>query len=100
MLGIFGREGLDMAIRWVVPPTGSPVYNAFKMYRNYDGLKSTFGDVSVSTTSNANPDHLSAFAARRVGRRPHGHARPEDRLQHERHRHPFELHRDRAGATL
>jgi hypothetical protein len=35
------------------------------MYRNYDGNKSTFGDTSVST-SVANPDHVSAFAAQRA----------------------------------
>lgn len=65
LLGIFGREGLDMAIRWIVPATNTPVYKAFKMYRNYDGLHSTFGDTSVSATV-PNPDNLSAFAARRT----------------------------------
>ncbi len=62
--GIFGREGLDIATRWTTPATNSPVYNAMKMYRNYDGNKSTFGDVSVRATV-ANPDNLSAFAALR-----------------------------------
>jgi hypothetical protein len=33
-----------------------------KMYRNYDGSKSTFGDTSVSA-SGPNPDNLSTFAA-------------------------------------
>jgi len=33
-----------------------------KMYRNYDGAKSGFGDTSVSDTV-ANPDNLSSFAA-------------------------------------
>ncbi len=65
LLGIFGREGLDMAIRWVVPNAGTPVYNAFKMYRNYDGAKSTFGDTSVSADV-PNPDLLAAFAAQRA----------------------------------
>ena len=64
LLGIFGREGLDLASRWEAPATGTPTYNAFKMYRNYDGLRSTFGDVSLSTTV-ANPDQVSAFTARR-----------------------------------
>src|SRR5260370_3706178 len=36
-----------------------------KLYRNYDGNKSTFGDTSVSTTV-PNPDHLSAFSALRT----------------------------------
>jgi len=39
--GIFGREGLDMACRWEVPAAGTPVYNAFKLYRNYTAPKHT-----------------------------------------------------------
>jgi hypothetical protein len=62
--GIFGREGLDLANRWTTPSTGSPTYLAMKMYRNYDGNKSTFGDVSVSATV-PNPDQVSAFASLR-----------------------------------
>jgi len=65
ILGIFGREGLDLATRWTVPPTGSPTYNAMKLYRNYDGNKSTFGDTSIQTTV-PNPDNLSAFGAVRT----------------------------------
>jgi hypothetical protein len=64
ILGIFGREGLDMANRWTTPAASTPTYKAIKMYRNYDGNKSTFGDVSLATTV-ANPDNLSAFAALR-----------------------------------
>ena len=63
--GIFGREGLDMAARWTYPDPSTPTYKAMKIYRNYDGNKSTFGDTSVSTTT-ANPDNLSAFAATRA----------------------------------
>src|ERR1700730_4713058 len=66
VLGIFGREGLDMATRWTTPDPATPTYKAMKMYRNYDGSKSTFGDTSVSATV-ANPDNLSAFAAVRTG---------------------------------
>ncbi len=62
VLGIFGREGLDLATRWVVPNTGNAAYNAFKIYRNYDSSNSTFGDVSVGATV-PNPDNLSAFSA-------------------------------------
>jgi hypothetical protein len=62
IFGIFGREGLDLATRWTTPATGSPVYNAMKMYRNYDGAKSTFGDTSISA-SGPNPDNVSTFAA-------------------------------------
>ncbi|MEA2660191.1 MAG: hypothetical protein QOF64_3011 [Candidatus Binatota bacterium] len=63
--GIFGREGLDMAARWTTPAVNTPTYNAMKLYRNYDGNKSTFGDTSVAATV-ANPDTLTAFAAERA----------------------------------
>jgi hypothetical protein len=62
ILGIFGSHGLDLATRWETPATGTPTYLAMKMYRNYDGNKSTFGDMSVQTTV-PNPDDLDAFAA-------------------------------------
>jgi hypothetical protein len=62
ILGIFGREGLDLATRWETPASNTPTYLAMKMYRNYDGNKSTFGDTSVQTTV-PDPDTLDAFAA-------------------------------------
>jgi hypothetical protein len=62
VLGIFGREGLDLATRWTTPNTGTPAYNAIKMFRNYDGNKSAFGDINVRATV-PNPDNLSAFAS-------------------------------------
>jgi len=64
VLGIFGREGLDLATRWVVPDTATPTFKAFQMYRNYDGNRSTFGDVSVAA-SGPNPDQTAVFAAQR-----------------------------------
>jgi len=65
VLGIFGREGLDMATRFNAPIPNLPSYNAMKMFRNYDGSMSTFGDVSTSATV-ANPDTVAAFAAQRT----------------------------------
>ena len=62
VLGILGREGIDLATRWTVPASNTPVANAFKMYRNYDGNKSKFGDVSISA-SVPNPDNVAAFGA-------------------------------------
>jgi len=62
IFGIFGREGLDLATRWTTPDPSTPTYKAMKMYRNYDGSKSTFGDISVSD-SVPDPDTLSSFAA-------------------------------------
>jgi hypothetical protein len=64
IFGIFGREGLDIGARWTTPATGSPVYNAIKLYRNYDGARSAFGDTSVSA-GGPNPDNVAAFAAQR-----------------------------------
>jgi hypothetical protein len=62
ILGIFGRENVDLAARWTTPDASTPTYKAIKMFRNYDGNKSGFGDTSVST-SVPNPDTLSAFGA-------------------------------------
>jgi len=71
VLGIYGREGFDLATRWTVaddtstsPTTYYVTYLASQIYRNYDGNLSTFGDTSVAA-SVANPDNLSAFAAMR-----------------------------------
>jgi Glycoside hydrolase family 44 len=64
VLGVFGREGLDMAARWATPASSTPTYKAMKLYRNYDGNRSTFGDTSVSAMT-PNPDTVAAFAAQR-----------------------------------
>ena len=63
--GIFGREGLDIATRWTTPDASTPTYKAMKIWRNYDGNKSAFGETSVSASA-PNPDSLSAFAATRA----------------------------------
>lgn len=62
ILGILGREGADLATRWTTPTTNSPTYLAMKMFRNYDGNKSTFGDLSVLDTA-GDPDNVSSFAS-------------------------------------
>ena len=64
VLGILGREGVDYGVRWTTPPTGTPAYQAIKLFRNYDGRRSSFGDTSVSAVG-PNPDQLAAFAALR-----------------------------------
>jgi hypothetical protein len=64
LLGIFGREGLDLATRWTTPAAGTPAFKAIQMYRNYDGNKATFGDTSVAATA-PNPDEVATFAALR-----------------------------------
>ncbi|HEX9452985.1 MAG TPA: glycoside hydrolase family 44 protein [Candidatus Binatia bacterium] len=65
ILGILGREGLDMAARWTTPDASTPTYKAMKLYRNYDGNKSAFGDVSVAAAA-PNPDNVAVFAAQRA----------------------------------
>jgi hypothetical protein len=65
ILGIFGREGLDMAARWTTPAASTPTYKAMKMYRNYDGNKSTFGETSIAAAT-ADPDTVAAFASQRT----------------------------------
>ncbi len=64
IFGIIGREGLDLATRWTTPDRSTPTYMAMKMYRNYDGNRSTFGETSVSAAG-PNPDNVSTFAALR-----------------------------------
>ena len=62
-LGIFGREGLDLATFW--PEDRSPVPTAaFEMFRSYDGRHHGFGDRGVSATSTAQTT-MSVYAARR-----------------------------------
>ncbi|MBE7474385.1 MAG: endoglucanase [Anaerolineae bacterium] len=72
ILGIFGREGLDLATLWNYPDADLGYDNfetlpgayAFRLYRNYDGSGSKFGDVSVSAAS-ADQSQLAIYAAQR-----------------------------------
>ncbi|WP_322044738.1 glycoside hydrolase family 44 protein [Paraburkholderia sp. J67] len=64
LLGIFGREGLDIATRWGTIDASMPVYKAIKLYRNYDGAGGAFGATSVKA-SVPDADAVAAFAALR-----------------------------------
>ncbi len=64
VLGILGREGVDYATRWTCPATNSPVYQAIRLYRNYDGTGAAFGDVSVEAVA-PDADTVATFAAQR-----------------------------------
>ncbi|MGA9667685.1 MAG: glycoside hydrolase family 44 protein [Terracidiphilus sp.] len=66
ILGIFGREGLDLGTMWPTadPSTQIPGMMAFQIYRNYDGNKSTFGNMALASTS-ANQGALSIYGALR-----------------------------------
>ena len=68
VLGIFGREALDLATLWDPPTASQPGAYAFRMYRNYDGASSAFGDTSVRAASSAQ-DQLAIYAAQRSGDR-------------------------------
>jgi hypothetical protein len=64
VLGIFGREGLDLATLWDPPTASQPGAFAFRLYRNYDGQGRGFGDVSVRATS-TDQGQLAIYAAQR-----------------------------------
>jgi hypothetical protein len=64
ILGIFGRQGLDLATRWTIPASTTPTYLAMKIYRNYDSQGHTFGDTSV-LAGGPDPDNVSVFASQR-----------------------------------
>ena len=68
IFGIFGREGLDLATRWTMPAANTPTYQAMKLYRNYDGKKSAFGDTSVSDVA-PDPGHGLVLRRRALVRR-------------------------------
>jgi len=64
ILGIFGKYGLDLATLWGPPDPVKqvPGLMAYKIYRNYDGNNSMFGDTALSSTS-ANQGQLSIYGA-------------------------------------
>jgi hypothetical protein len=61
--GIFGRERMYLASRWVAPVPANPNYLALKLFTNYDGLHHAFATTSVSDTNNGDPDLFSSYAA-------------------------------------
>jgi hypothetical protein len=64
VLGIFGREPLDFANMWSAPAPTDPIAYAFRIFRNYDGNGSQFGDTSLSAVS-SDQGQLSIYAAQR-----------------------------------
>jgi hypothetical protein len=71
ILGIFGREGLDLGTMWPTedPSEQIPGMMAFAIYRNYDGNKSTFGNTVLPSTSMASgadaEGQLAVYGAQR-----------------------------------
>ncbi len=64
ILGILGRERVDLALLWGMPEGNVPGTYAFRMYRNYDGLGGRFGQTSVSATSQ-DQAKVAVYAAQR-----------------------------------
>ncbi len=65
ILGIFGREGVYLANYWTTPADQSPGYWAWRMFRNYDGNFSTFGDTSIdASVPLADVDKASVYASK------------------------------------
>lgn len=63
-LGVFGREGLYLGCYYRGPKPGTPGYEAFRLYRNYDGRGSKFGDLTLPVKGSVDPDAGSCYAAR------------------------------------
>lgn len=67
-LAIFGREGVDLATRWVSPAAGSRVEDAFRFYLSYDGAGGKVAGDSVRAVSSS-LDAVGAYAIRGAGTR-------------------------------
>jgi hypothetical protein len=63
-LGLFGREGVELASFWGFNSTADPTAFVWRMYRDYDGVGGAFGETSVSAVS-ADTAKLSVYAAKR-----------------------------------
>ncbi|HEY6942283.1 glycoside hydrolase family 44 protein [Dokdonella sp.] len=67
LFGIFAREGVDMATRWVAPESGSVVERAYTLFLDYDGAGARVQGNSVRAQS-ANVDAIGAYAFNAGGR--------------------------------
>ena len=65
VLGIFAREGLDLATRWGMPFDGDRIDDAFRLYRDYDGHGAKFGDVWIRSRAPTSR-RLAVYGARRT----------------------------------
>jgi len=67
VLGIFGREGLDLAAYWTSPKEGSMAALAYALYRNADGTGAAFGDLAMDVVWRGPTEpreNVSIYAAR------------------------------------
>jgi hypothetical protein len=63
ILAIFGREGVDLATRWVVPGSGTKTEEGFKLFTDYDGAGARVLGESVQATSD-DYELVGAYAVR------------------------------------
>lgn len=68
VLGIFGREGVDLAAYWTSPPAGSPAAHAFRLYTGGGMTGGAFGDQALPVQSGAPEDEVAIYAARDTAR--------------------------------
>ncbi|HEY1903485.1 MAG TPA: glycoside hydrolase family 44 protein [Terracidiphilus sp.] len=64
-LGIFGREGVGLANLWTIPAPTDPVAFSYRLFRNYDGKGSQYGNLWVASTSE-DQTQLSVYGALRT----------------------------------
>jgi len=64
VLGIFGRQQLDLASMWSPPAPTYPIAFSFLMFRNYDGNGSQYGDTWVNSLS-TDQTQLSVYGSQR-----------------------------------
>jgi hypothetical protein len=64
-LGIFAREGLDLATRWAPPSAGQRQADAWRIFRDYDGAGGRFGSTWVRSAS-ADQSRLAVYGAQRA----------------------------------
>lgn len=62
VLGVLGREGVDMACYWVAPGMGTPGFFAYKLFRNADDAGHGFGDRAIAARSSA-PEAVSCYGS-------------------------------------
>jgi hypothetical protein len=62
VLGIFGRSGVFSANEWALLPEEAYIAGGFAMYRDFDGKNGSFGDTSISATTDDVPD-TSVYAS-------------------------------------
>jgi hypothetical protein len=70
VLGIYGRENVDLAHFWPLNSDESYSYAAFRVFRNFDGAGAAFGDTSVDAVASdtVNYSVYASVDASRPGR--------------------------------